>query len=198
MSDGAKKTGRRKRRKMSDTRLENIAVWYCQRYLVSSGKLTSHLTRRLYREVEDSEERQQFEAKLPALVEKLARAGLVNDAEAASSKLRSSLRAGYAPSTAAGLAARTTQVDRSIVEEALGEAMIDSVPDAVIDDEGQEYDAPALVISALRRARRGPWRGERRTEATDRRDFDWLRRRGYRYDDIKRALALDEDGFFDD
>ena len=36
---------------MSEKRLRNIAVWYCERYLVSSGKLTDHLNKRLYRDV---------------------------------------------------------------------------------------------------------------------------------------------------
>ena len=96
---------RRAPKKMSEKRLRNIAVWYCERYLVSSGKLTDHLNKRLYRDVRDEEERAEFSAMIPGIVSSLAELGYVNDREAASARLRTtaSLVMPTLPSAALGL-----------------------------------------------------------------------------------------------
>jgi SOS response regulatory protein OraA/RecX len=90
----AKKKRERKPRKMTETRLRNIAVYYCQRYLVSEEKLRNYLETRLYREIPDAEERAAMAEHVPDIARRMAEAGLVNDQEAASSRLRAALRSG--------------------------------------------------------------------------------------------------------
>ena len=61
--------------------------------------------------------------------------------------------------------------------------------------EGSKKDE-FLARAALSRARRGPFRGAKRTQKTDQRDMAWLQRRGYRYEEICRAMKLEPDDFF--
>jgi SOS response regulatory protein OraA/RecX len=200
MSDDARKPRKqRPRRQMTAERLRNIALYYCQRYVVSGGKLTDYLNRRLWREMPDDEDgRRTIAETIPALVADFQRLGLVNDNEAASAKLRGALRSGYAKNAAVGLAARGAMVEQDTVTEGLDRAMADTVPDiAEAGLEGSEEDA-ALADSALRRARRGPYRTGKRDEKTDKRDTDWLRRRGFLFDAVRKAMRLDGDDYFDD
>lgn len=178
-------------RKMTEKRLRNIAVYYCQRYLVSSGKLTAHLNRRLYREVADSEERAAFAEMIPKIVEDLSGTGLVNDKEAASARLRTALRSGYASGTAVTVAARGAVVDRDLVEHELEIALTEALPEL----DGVDQEAPEAAMEqaalALKRARRGPYHTRPQDEKSRRRDAGWLQRRGFRMDAIRHALDID-------
>ena len=178
-------------RKMSEKRLRNIAVYYCQRYLVSGGKLSKHLNNRLYREVADSEEREGFAAFIPGIVTELTASGLVNDKEAASARLRTALRSGYASGTAVTVAARGAVVDRDLVEHELEIALTEALPEL----DGVDQEAPEAAMEqaalALKRARRGPYRTRPQDEKSRRRDAGWLQRRGFRMDAIRHALDID-------
>lgn len=184
---------RPKPKKMSEKRLRNIAVYYCQRYLVSGGKLSDHLNRRLYREVPDSEERAGFAAQIPKIVAELAEIGLVNDKEAASARLRSALRSGYASGAAVTVAARGALVDRELVENELEIALSEALPE--LETDADEMDsaetAKEQAALALKRARRGPYRSRPQDEKSRRRDAGWLQRRGFRMDAIRHALDID-------
>ena len=176
---------------MTAGRLQNIALYYCQRYVVSENKLSDYLTQRIYREVKDSEERQEMFDLIPPLVEKMAGSGYVNDKEAASAKLRSALRSGYATNRAVYLASRSSMVDGEKVGQQLGAALEDALPDIATDDFDAAESAAAMALSALQRAKRGPFRTGRMDETTERRDISWLQRRGYSFDDIKKAMGLE-------
>ena len=189
LGNNAKRKGLKKPRKMTAGRLQNIALYYCQRYVVSENKLSDYLTQRIYREVKDSEERQEMFDLIPPLVEKMAGSGYVNDKEAASAKLRSALRSGYATNRAVYLASRSSMVDGEKVGQQLGAALEDALPDIATDD--FDASAAAMALSALQRAKRGPFRTGRMDETTERRDISWLQRRGYSFDDIKKAMGLD-------
>lgn len=189
LGSNAKRKGLKKPRKMTAGRLQNIALYYCQRYVVSENKLSDYLTQRIYREVKDSEERQEMFDLIPPLVEKMAGSGYVNDKEAASAKLRSALRSGYATNRAVYLASRSSMVDGEKVGQQLGAALEDALPDIATDD--FDASAAAMALSALQRAKRGPFRTGRMDETTERRDISWLQRRGYSFDDIKKAMGLD-------
>lgn len=186
-----KRPDRKTPRKMSEKRLRNIAVYYCQRYLVSGGKLTKHLNNRLYREVADSEERAAFAEMIPKIVAELSATGLVNDKEAASARLRTALRSGYASDTAITVAARGAVVDRDLVEDELEIALTEALPEL----EGVDQEAPEAAMEqaalALKRARRGPYRTRPQDEKSRRRDAGWLQRRGFRMDAIRHALDID-------
>lgn len=176
---------------MTETRLRNIALWYCQRYLVSSAKLANHLEKRLYREVADSGERDTLAEQVPKIVAEMAGLGLVNDREAASARLRTALRSGYAPGAAVTMAARGAMVDRDTATAELDEALTQALPE--LDTEGREPGDLAVeqATLALKRARRGPWRSAGQDEKTKRRDAGWLQRRGFRLDAIRAALDID-------
>ena len=149
---------RRAPKKMSEKRLRNIAVWYCERYLVSSGKLADHLNKRLYRDVRDDEERMQFTELIPGIVSNLRELGYVNDREAASARLRMALRSGYATNAAINVAARGAMVDRETVETELESALTQALPELDhVDMESSESSTDQAVV-ALKRARRGPFR----------------------------------------
>ena len=64
---------------MTEKRLQNIAIYYCQRYVVSKSKLEDYLKQRVYREVKDSEARQELFDLIPDLSKKMADFGYVND-----------------------------------------------------------------------------------------------------------------------
>lgn len=186
-----KRPERKPPRKMSEKRLRNIAVYYCQRYLVSGGKLTAHLNKRLYREVADSEERTAFADMIPKIVADLSDTGLVNDKEAASARLRTALRSGYAPGTAVTVASRGAMVDRDLVESELEIALTEALPEL----DGVDQEAPEAAMEqaalALKRARRGPYRTRPQDEKSRRRDAGWLQRRGFRMNAVRHALDID-------
>ncbi len=187
----AKRKGPKKPRKMTAKRLQNIALYYCQRYVVSENKLADYLTQRIYREVKDSDDRQEMFDMIPPVVEKMAAAGYVNDKEAASAKLRSALRSGYSTNRAVYLASRSSMVDGEKVGQQLGAALEDALPDIATDGFDVSESGAAMALSALQRAKRGPFRTGRMDETTERRDISWLQRRGYSFDDIKNAMGLD-------
>tara|TARA_R110000787_G_scaffold62806_1_gene141794 strand:+ start:170 stop:769 length:600 start_codon:yes stop_codon:yes gene_type:complete len=190
--DRPKKPATRPAKKpMSEKRLRNIAVWYCQRYLVSSGKLADRLERRLWRDVADAEERAALSAHIPAIVGDLARMGLVNDREAASARLRTALRSGYESGAAVTVASRGAMVGRDVVEAELAVAMTEALPELDTGDrEPAEQELEQAVLS-LKRARRGPWRSSGQDDRSRRRDAGWLQRRGFRLDAVRRALDID-------
>lgn len=176
---------------MTEKRLRNIATWYCQRYLVSSAKLTRHLETRLNREVPSAEDRGAFAATIPSIVDDMARLGLVNDREAASSRLRGALRAGYAPGAAVTVAARAAMVDRDAVDAELDTALTEALPELGEMEADSTEAALAQARLALKRARRGPWRGTGQDDKSRRRDAGWLQRRGFRLDTVRDALEID-------
>ena len=176
---------------MTETRLRNIATWYCQRYLVSSAKLTDHLEKRLRREVADAEARSALAEKIPEIVGKLAELGLVNDREAASARLRSALRSGYAPRAAVNVAARGAMVGREVVDAELGTAIGEALPELRRDEDEEAASPSEQAALALKRARRGPWRSRPQDDKSKRRDAGWLQRRGFPLDAVRQALEID-------
>jgi SOS response regulatory protein OraA/RecX len=176
---------------MTPERLRNIALYYCQRYVASETKLGEYLTGRIYRDVPSAEDREPLMQEIPGIVQSMVRTGLVNDREAASAKLRGALRAGYSANAAVRRASLTARVDQETVGRELEDAARNAVPEIDFDtlDEGEQ--AAALAESALRRARRGPFRLGPPDPALQRRDIAWLQRRGFRFDDIRKAMRID-------
>ena len=52
-------------------------------------------------------------------------------------------------------------------------------------------DLIVMALSALKRAGRGPFRKGQIDQKTERRDIAWLQRRGYHFDDILKAMQLE-------
>ncbi len=181
---------------MSLDRLYNIAVSYSQRYLVSEAKLIEYLSRKIHLATTNDAERGKLLSQVPSIASKLARLGLVNDKQAASAKLRSTLRSGYAPRLASSLAALKAKVDIDVSNEMLPETLKESFPDLEGGWEEESNKGEFFARTALSRSRRGPFRISDRNKKTDQRDIAWLRRRGYRYEDICKAMDLEPDDLF--
>ena len=162
---------------------------------MSEEKLAEYLTRKVHLGTANDVERAELLNKVPSLVSQMTRLGFVNDKEAASAKLRSILRSGYAPSVASSLAAVKAKVDINVLNDMLAETLSESFPDLQDSWEGSKKEE-FLARAALSRSRRGPFRGANRTQKTDQRDIAWLQRRGYRYEEIFRAMKLEPDDFF--
>lgn len=183
---------------MTINRLENIALNYCQRYLVSRKKLETYLETRIFREVVDEEARQNFLVHIPNIAARMSDLGFSNDLEAASAKLRSNLRSGYSPSAAVRRSAMAAKVKSETVEELLPTAIMEIVQtdeNYSLDSVHEEYN---LARIALERWRRGPFRGAGRSDKTDRRDIAWLLRRGFGYEQICRAMDVDPENVLED
>jgi SOS response regulatory protein OraA/RecX len=181
-----------KHRKMTEKRLQNIALYYCQRYVISQAKLVDYLKKRVYREVKASDARQEFFDLIPELAMKMADFGYVNDREAASAKLRLALRSGYAATRAVYKASRSSMVKDDEVKQELESAVEDALPGIAIDDIEAPESVLAMASAALERSKRGGFRTGRMDETTARRDIAWLQRRGYSFEVIKKAMGLGE------
>lgn len=177
---------------MTEKRLQNIAIYYCQRYVVSKSKLEDYLKQRVYREVKDSEARQELFDLIPDLSKKMADFGYVNDKEAASAKLRSALRSGYSAARAVYKASQASMVKSEEVKGELQSAVQDALPEIGVDDIEAPEIALDMALAALERSKRGGFRIGREDETTARRDIAWLQRRGYSFEVIKKAMGLDE------
>ncbi|MEC7488528.1 MAG: RecX family transcriptional regulator [Pseudomonadota bacterium] len=176
---------------MSEKRLRNIAIWYSDRYLVSSAKLTNHLDRRLLRDVKDSEERAGYTKLIPEIVAELVALGFVNDREAASARLRAVLRSGYASEAAVRMTSRETMVDPTIVAAELKGALTQTLPQLVNNDTTSDDRAKEQAVLALKRSRRGPFRSQPQDIKSHRRDAGWLQRRGFSLNAARYALGVD-------
>ena len=187
-----KKKRQKKLRKMTEKRLQNIAIYYCQRYVVSKSKLEDYLKQRVYREVKDSEARQELFDLIPDLSKKMADFGYVNDKEAASAKLRSALRSGYSATRAVYKASQASMVKSDEVKGELQSAVQDALPEIGVDDIEAPEIGLDMALAALERSKRGGFRTGREDETTARRDIAWLERRGYSFEVIKKAMGLDE------
>ena len=122
----------------------------------------------------------------------MANSGYVNDREAASAKLRLALRSGYAAKRAVYKASLSSMVRGDEVQQELESAIKDALPNIGIDDIEAPESALAMASSALKRAKRGAFRTGRMDETTARRDIAWLKRRGYSFEVIKKAMGLGE------
>ena len=176
---------------MTEKRLRNIASWYCSRYQVSQKKLEDYLLTKLNREVRDPEARSSFKEKIPGLISDLVKTGLVNDKEAASAGLRKYLRTGYATHAAIKFAAISAKVDEEKVKNELENAINESLPEIEArsaDNEGSEIKH---ALAALKRYKRGPFRSNSIDDTTHRRDANWLARRGFNSEIIRKVLDLE-------
>jgi len=177
---------------MTEKRLQNIALYYSQRYVVSKVKLADYLTKRIYREVNDDVSRREILDFIPSVVSKLANSGYVNDKEAASAKLRSALRSGYSADKAVFLASRASMVESEEVEGQLHAALEDTSSNFGVIDLNEPGTAVKMAVTALQRANRGPFRTGKIDEKTRRRDVSWLQRRGYSFEEIKNAMYIED------
>ncbi|WP_420346365.1 regulatory protein RecX [Pelagibius sp.] len=183
-ADGAARGQRRRRKrqplKASPEALERAALRYLDRYDAASG----HLRRLLMGKVTLSARVHGTDASAGAaavdrLIQRLAAAGVLNDARFARERLRSLRAKGCSLAMVrARLAAKGLAQD--LIETTLAEADEDAV--------GTDL---AAALTYARRRRLGPFRSEARAERRDR-DLAALGRQGFDYETARRVIDCDD------
>jgi regulatory protein len=158
--------------------LERAALDYLTRYATSEAGLRRVLLRRVERAARrDGADRAEGAAAVKAVIKKLLRLGLLNDAAYAEAKARnlqargSSGRAIVAQLTAKGLG-----------REEIARAM------AQRSEEGPDDPELAAALVYCRKRRIGPYRDPEERAATRQRDMAALARRGFAYDVARRVV----------
>ncbi|MDA0220178.1 MAG: RecX family transcriptional regulator [Proteobacteria bacterium] len=175
---------RRKRpRRITPQYLERAALHHLERYATSSENLRRVLTRKVWKAARLAEEGSAVDeeaaaAWIEAVVEKLQRAGALDDRAYAEGRVVSLRRQGE---SARGIAMKlgAKGVPRETVEAALEL------------DEPENDDAAAAVAYARRR-RLGPWRRPDEREERHDRDMAALARKGYRLELCRRVIEAQD------
>ena len=175
---------RRKRpRRITPQYLERAALHHLERYATSSENLRRVLTRKVWKAARLAEEgsavdEEEAAAWIEAVVEKLQRAGALNDRAYAEGRVVSLRRQGE---SARGIAMKlgAKGVPRETVEAALE-----------LDE--PENDDVAAAVAYARRRRLGPWRKPDEREERHDRDMAALARKGYRLDLCRRVIEAQD------
>ena len=175
---------RRKRpRRITPQYLERAALHHLERYATSSENLRRVLTRKVWKAARLAEEgsavdEEEAAAWIEAVVEKLQRAGALNDRAYAEGRVVSLRRQGE---SARGIAMKlgAKGVPREAVEAALE-----------LDE--PENDDVAAAVAYARRRRLGPWRKPDEREERHDRDMAALARKGYRLDLCRRVIEAQD------
>jgi regulatory protein len=161
--------------------LENVAVFYLQRFAATESQLRKVLLRRVDRSLKvHGGERAEMVGWVDALVGKLERAGLVNDTAYAGMKAHS-LRASGRSSRVIALKLRQKGVAAPLVQEKLAEATAE-----LSEDEAARIWA--------RKKRLGPFRRDPSTRKELRqKDLAALARAGFAFTVAKKVIDSDPD-----
>ncbi len=173
-------------RKMTARRLENIALFYLQRFSTTAAQLSRVLSRRVDRAIRvhgESPEatRADMMGWVTALVERLVRSGAVDDDTFAAGRTATMRQLGKGPGrirsalAAKGVAAGT--IARVIAETATNADGSDA--------------ALAAALAYARRRRLGPFREGPRDRDSDRKDMGALARAGFSLETARAVLTSD-------
>lgn len=174
---------RRGPKKATPRQLENVALWYLQRFAASTESLRRVLVRRVEKSVRaHGTDRTEGIAAIEDIIARFVRTGLLDDRTYAAARASSLHRCGV---SAHGIRARLRAkgVGHDDIEGALGG----------LRDEAAEPDFAAAVAYARRR-RIGPYRTRGNRVALRERDLAALARQGFDYDTARRVVdASDTD-----
>ena len=148
--------------------LERLALHYAGRYATTRAKLSAYLVRKL-RERGWAEE---AEPPIPALVERFAELGYIDDQAFASARTASLQRRGYGG----------RRIDQAL--RAAGIAEEDGAPARVVAEDG----AWAAALRFAERKRIGPYAAEPLDRPARQRAFAAMVRAGHQMDTIRRVL----------
>jgi len=163
-------------RKVTAKSLENAALFYLERFATSSANLRRVLMRRVERSARlHDTDPAEGAAWIDALIAKLERLDLLDDAQYAEARVRSLRRAG-ASRRAIALRLRQKGVGGDIIDAALAAA-------AEIEEEPER----AAAVRLARKRRLGPYRPADARRDNRERDLAALARAGFSYD---MALAV--------
>jgi len=174
---GGTKPGQRQPKKATAKHLENVALWYLQRFAASADSLRRVLMRRVDKSVRAHDtDRAEGAALVDDTIARFRASGLLDDLVYAEGRARSLHRRGL---SVRGIRARLRAkgVGAGDIEAAL----------AALRDDAAEPDLAAAITYANRR-RIGPYRKEGDREALRERDLAALARRGFDYDTARRVI----------
>lgn len=171
--------------------LEKAALFYLQRFATSRAHLATVLSRKVERRgLPAGVSRDEAQAWIQAVVEKMAGLGYVDDAAYARGRARTLFQRGK-PRRVIGRALAEKGVDETLIQ-------------AVLDEIAAETAAPDMyaAIRYVRRRRIGPARPEhRRRESADRqfqKDLAAMGRAGFSLEVAKTVLELNDEAALDD
>lgn len=183
MSQAHDGTAKRRRgpRKATPEYLERAALHYLERYASSRANLRRVLLGKVERSARThGTDRQEGARSVEVLLDRLARAGYLDDAEYARGRARTLHRAGH---SAAAIRMKLRQ--KGVDDDTVG-AALETLQD--------EAEAPELA-AALRYARKrrlGPYRPDASREANAERDMAALARKGFSPDLCRRVIGADD------
>lgn len=168
---------RRKAKKATETYLERVAIWYLERYPGSVARVRRALDKRVRRSVEElGTDPEEGQAALEAVLAKLTRMGMLDDARFARSRVRT-LRNRGKSARAIKAALRAQGIDPDTADEVLAEH--DD------DDGGGDLEAARAFV---RRRRLGPHRSEAKRVALREKDLARLARGGFSFSVARQVL----------
>ena len=179
MDDAARagKTERRPPKKATAKHLENVALWYLQRFAASADSLRRVLMRRVEKSARAHDtDREEGAAFVEDIIARFRRSGLLDDRVYAEGRTLSLHRRGISTH---GIRAR-------LAAKGVGADDIDAAL-AMLRDETNDPDLTAAIAYARRR-RIGPWRTRGDREERRERDLAALARQGFGYDIARRVI----------
>ncbi len=169
---------------MTQRRMENIAKFHVERFATTASQLKRVLMRRAERAARiHGGDRSEFAAWAEAIVVRMVRTGVVNDARYAADRTASLRRLGKSPGKIRNLL-RAKGVDRKLIDDVLADTAV-----TVTGDDA----ALEAALAYARRRRLGPF-GEQSEDADMKRkkatkDLSALARAGFSYDIAKRIVS---------
>jgi len=179
-ASGTGKPGQRPPKKATAKHLENVALWYLQRFAASADSLRLVLLRRVDKSVRAHDtDRAEGAALVEDIVARFRASGLLDDRLYAEGRARSLHRRGV---SLRGIRARLRAkgVGAEDIEAAL----------AALSEDAPEPDLAAAIAYARRR-RIGPYRARGDRAELRERDLAALARQGFDYDTARRVIEAD-------
>ena len=177
--DGAQ--ARRAPKKATARHLENVALWYLQRFAASSESLRRVLLRRVEKSARAHDtDRTEGAAMVEDIIARFRETSLLDDRVYAEGRTRSLHRRGI---PARGVRARL--MAKGVAAEDIEAALV------TLAEETPHPDRAAAVAYARRR-RIGPWRSADDREIYRDRDLAALARQGFDYDTARRVIEAED------
>ena len=183
MDDAAdrKKTERKAPKKATARHLENVALWYLQRFAASADSLRRVLMRRVEKSARahdtDRAEGAEF---VEDIIARFRRSSLLDDRVYAEGRTLSLHRRGISTN---GIRARLAA--KGVGAEDIAAAL------AILRDETEDPDLAAAIAYARRR-RIGPWRTRGDRDELKDRDLAALARQGFGYDIARKVIEAED------
>ena len=177
MAVARKPTGRRARRPITATALENAALHYLERFATSSANLRRVLLRKVARAAAEEGDAAEGARLVDALIARYLESGLLDDRAYAAQAASSLARRGASRFAIGGKLAQKG-VAAALVKEAV----------QGLDEGGSSELAAACAL--VRRRRLGPYRPPARRAEWQRKDLATLARAGFGLDIARRVLAV--------